>query len=123
MARIGALRRGFLALGNFWRRAPIRMSRLAFRAFVVSAALSGWAAVVPTATDARHIGASLLKYARALLKGKAAGSLVEGASGAEFVYKAVSNTDVCRAVGVADVHTELRIARLGLWQGVFRDVD
>lgn len=80
-----------------------------------------WETVCPLAQDTKKMEAVLAGYARSLLRGKAGGKreTEQEDGGVKVEYRSLSNKEVYKRIGMCDLETELRMRRLGFWQGVF----
>lgn len=95
--------------GKFWFARPRPFAVLVFKGLVLNTLWSGWAALVPTATDLKLFDAMLHKWGRALMRG-AASDEVDGTRR----YK--GHMVVQWFLRGASSAVELRIRRMRMWR-------
>ena len=118
-ARLKAIDVAFYSFGRFWYVGPRKFAILVFRATVVGSALAGLTSNVLTAREVGVLETRVLKYGRRLLLGQACKKPEE--TGGK--HKSIANLEVLKFLGIADLTTELRIRRLGMWQAIALDRD
>eukprot|EP00969_Alexandrium_andersonii_P073265 3232369-Alexandrium_andersonii.AAC.1 len=112
-----AAKRGWDAYGRFWTRSGADLSAMrgVFYAMVVSPLVSGLEAAVLEKKQTAKLEATMFKYARKMLRGRACKRVaVEGV----VRYTNLPNEEVQRMLDLVPIETELQVRRLKYWQKV-----
>lgn len=116
--RLTAVRAGWAWVGRAWFKIRQHAAlRLLFMAYVQSQAVSGLVAYVWNRGDCMALDTQMLKYLRALMKGKAC---VKAGAGNENAYRSMSNFQVWCFWRLVPTYLEVRIHRLRWYQSIAR---